>query len=244
MQIKRNYVRRWFIRDADFLSWTSYPLAGAWPAGWPSSLLFANILHSCYPATEKLIVCRPSNTKFCDPFGKLGRLNELAMSSHDTQLHRKLRNTFFLDKWTGLACWINILKSDENSAGVYVKFLLEQSQVALFHSLCVRRHWYHGIYLEVAHRGRFFTVWLLKAFSGNLCRYGGLPSYNFWDLVHMNEHVVIHQLFPIFQSAYRPYYSTETAVVSLHDDMVDARDQRHVGALMLLDMSAAFDTAE
>jgi len=44
-------------------------------------------------------------------------------------------------------------------------------------------------------------------------------------------------------SAYRPYYSTETPV-SLHGDMIQAVDEGHIGALVLLDLSAAIDTID
>jgi hypothetical protein len=40
----------------------------------------------------------------------------------------------------------------------------------------------------------------------------------------LNEHIVKHHLFPVFQSAYRSYDSAETAKVSLHHDMIDAMD--------------------
>ena len=44
------------------------------------------------------------------------------------------------------------------------------------------------------------------------------------------------------QSAYRHHHSTETAVCILHNDLVRAIDKGHVTALVLLDLSAAFDT--
>lgn len=51
-------------------------------------------------------------------------------------------------------------------------------------------------------------------------------------------------LFPIYQSAYRTQHSTETALVHLYNDMVATVDRGEVGALVLLDMSAAFDTID
>jgi Reverse transcriptase (RNA-dependent DNA polymerase)/Endonuclease-reverse transcriptase len=53
-----------------------------------------------------------------------------------------------------------------------------------------------------------------------------------------------NSLFPVYQSAYRAHHSTETALVHLYNDMVLAVDKGEVGALMLLDMSAAFDTID
>ena len=58
------------------------------------------------------------------------------------------------------------------------------------------------------------------------------------------EHVEKHSLFPIFQSAYRVNYSTETALVRLHNDMLRVIDSGEVGGLVLLDMSSAFDTVD
>ena len=43
---------------------------------------------------------------------------------------------------------------------------------------------------------------------------------------------------------YRRGHSTETAIVSIYNDMIGIFDIGHVGALVLLDMSAAFDTVD
>jgi len=47
-----------------------------------------------------------------------------------------------------------------------------------------------------------------------------------------------------YQSAYRPYHSTETAVICVFNYKINSINQGHVGAIMLLDMSAAFDTVD
>ncbi len=46
------------------------------------------------------------------------------------------------------------------------------------------------------------------------------------------------------QSAYRRGYSTETAVLRVHNDIVHALDQRKEALLILLDFSSAFDTID
>ena len=58
------------------------------------------------------------------------------------------------------------------------------------------------------------------------------------------EHATKYNLLPVLQSAYRPFHSTETAVIGVMNDMIKAIDQGHVGALMLLDLSAAFDLVD
>ena len=58
----------------------------------------------------------------------------------------------------------------------------------------------------------------------------------------MNINVNQYGLFPALQSAYRQHHSTETAVTIVHNDVVRSTDAGFVSALVLLDLSAAFDT--
>lgn len=58
------------------------------------------------------------------------------------------------------------------------------------------------------------------------------------------EHAERNKLFPSNQSAYRRYHNTETAVISVMDDIIRAIDRGEVTALVLLDLSAAFDTVD
>jgi len=51
-------------------------------------------------------------------------------------------------------------------------------------------------------------------------------------------------LFPPKQSAYRQFHSTETAVLSVHYDIVRAIDNRELSFVVLFDLSAAFDTVD
>ena len=46
------------------------------------------------------------------------------------------------------------------------------------------------------------------------------------------------------QSAYRKFHSTETALTKIHSNLSLAINQRQVSALVLLDLSAAFDTID
>ena len=45
-----------------------------------------------------------------------------------------------------------------------------------------------------------------------------------------------------FQSAYSKFHSTETTLLRIHNDLILASDRHEVSALVLLDVSAAFDT--
>jgi hypothetical protein len=46
------------------------------------------------------------------------------------------------------------------------------------------------------------------------------------------------------QSAYRKYHSTETAMLKVYNDLLEYMDQGHPSVLVLLDLSAAFDTLD
>ena len=53
-----------------------------------------------------------------------------------------------------------------------------------------------------------------------------------------------NKLLDPFQSVYRPHHSTETALVRIHDDITQALDRRKGVILVLLDLTAAFDTVD
>jgi hypothetical protein len=53
-----------------------------------------------------------------------------------------------------------------------------------------------------------------------------------------------NDLLPSYQSACRPFHSTETAVLRVLSDILKAVDSGDVAALVLLDLSAAFDTVD
>ena len=47
-----------------------------------------------------------------------------------------------------------------------------------------------------------------------------------------------------FESAYRKFHSTETALLRIHNDLLQSINTQKVSALILLDLSAAFDTID
>ena len=60
----------------------------------------------------------------------------------------------------------------------------------------------------------------------------------------LNEHVNKHNLSEVFQSAYKKGHSTESALVRVHNDILRAIDNGGCVILLLLDLSAAFDTVD
>jgi hypothetical protein len=63
-------------------------------------------------------------------------------------------------------------------------------------------------------------------------------------LTQLDEHMDKHSLREPCQSAYRPCHSTETAVIKIMNDILCDIDNRKCVLLILLDMSAAFDTVD
>ena len=85
----------------------------------------------------------------------------------------------------------------------------------------------------------------------DLSSYRPISNLNFLSkvlerIIHsrINSHL---QTFPSicpFQSAYRKFHSTETALLRIYNDLLLASNKQKVSALVLLDLSAAFDTID
>ena len=62
--------------------------------------------------------------------------------------------------------------------------------------------------------------------------------------VQLDNHLTDHQLHAKMQSAYRKYHSTESALLKVFDDINTTIDNQHECVLVLLDLSATFDTID
>jgi len=60
----------------------------------------------------------------------------------------------------------------------------------------------------------------------------------------LQHHITSNYAMPKFQSAYRQFHSTETALIKIFNDLLLAADQGQVSALCLLDLTSAFDTVD
>ena len=75
----------------------------------------------------------------------------------------------------------------------------------------------------------------LSVVSKTLERYDALELRRYLDDKCLNDP---------FHGAYRPGHSTETALVRIHNDLLLSIDSRRSVLLVLLDLTAAFDTLD
>src|SRR5881296_1343796 len=87
----------------------------------------------------------------------------------------------------------------------------------------------------------------------DLSSYRPISNLNFTSkilerIIHnrLNHHLTSSpSLFPFsFQSAYRKFHSAETALLRIYNDLLVSISQHKLSALVLLDLSAAFDTID
>ena len=60
----------------------------------------------------------------------------------------------------------------------------------------------------------------------------------------IQNHLLEHNIYPDQQSAYRKNFSTETLLLKVKNDLLMNMNKQHVTLLVLLDLSAAFDTID
>ena len=58
------------------------------------------------------------------------------------------------------------------------------------------------------------------------------------------EHITENDLDVKYQSAYKAFHSTETALLRVQNDILQSMDRNEVAILIMLDLSAAFDTVD
>ena len=63
-------------------------------------------------------------------------------------------------------------------------------------------------------------------------------------LLQFNNHCIVNKLLPDYQSAYREHFSCETALVKLMDDILWNMEAQQITAVLVIDLSAAFDTVD
>ena len=89
--------------------------------------------------------------------------------------------------------------------------------------------------LDVNLYANYRPISSLSVVSKTLERYVALELRRYLDDKCLNDP---------FQSAYRPGHSTETALVRIHNDLLLSIDSRRSVVLVLLDLTAAFDTLD
>ena len=60
----------------------------------------------------------------------------------------------------------------------------------------------------------------------------------------LEQHLTINNLHEEHQSVYRKFHSTETALLEVQNDVLQSLDQNNVTIMVLLDLSAAFNTID
>ena len=63
-------------------------------------------------------------------------------------------------------------------------------------------------------------------------------------LLQFNEHCSLNSLLPSYQSAYRKFFSCETSLLKLADKLLNEMENQRVSALVVMDLSAAFNTVD
>ena len=94
---------------------------------------------------------------------------------------------------------------------------------------------------------------LLKKLGLELVYKNFRPVSNLLIVSKSAEKAVVGQLFrhcsgnallPVHHSSYRQFHSTETALLKVQSDILSNVDKQEVTLLVLLDLSAAFDTVD
>ena len=63
-------------------------------------------------------------------------------------------------------------------------------------------------------------------------------------LLQFNEHCSLNPLLPSYQSAYSIFFSCKTSLFKLADNLLNGMENQRVSALVVIDLSAAFNTVD
>lgn len=58
------------------------------------------------------------------------------------------------------------------------------------------------------------------------------------------EYIESNKLLPAYQSGCRKTHGMETTLIKMYNDLLDAIDKNHVTIIVMIDLSAAFDTVD
>ena len=58
------------------------------------------------------------------------------------------------------------------------------------------------------------------------------------------KHCSLNSLLPSYQLTYRKFFSCETSFLKLADNLLNEMENQRVSALVVMDLSAAFDTVD
>ena len=107
---------------------------------------------------------------------------------------------------------------------------------------CFPNDWKEAIILPPLKKARLDSAFENLRPISNLAYVSKLTERAVYNQIH--EYMLQSGLYPLLQSAYRQYHSTETALLKVTNDILLNINSQRVTLLVLLDLSSAFDTVD
>ena len=107
---------------------------------------------------------------------------------------------------------------------------------------CFPSDWKEAIILPILKKAGLESSFDNLRPISNLAYISKLIERAVYNQIH--DHLLCWNLYPILQSAYRQYHSTETALLKVLNDILMNMNSQCVTLLVLLDLSSAFDTID